>query len=232
MELVEVGDEHLVGEVIGLNGDMTSPSRSMKKPQACGPGRRCLRTGLPLSVELGPGLLRSIFDGIQRPLPVIEMRSGSFISRGLHLTPLYRKDRWSFHPHGQSRAIEVSGGAILGTVPETHIAGTPRDGPAGYVRDAHLGCPSAKNTPLTNRSPGCKTEQRRREIDHAAALAGAPAAPLPDRGWESRAADHRAARAGHLLPAGQRRRRRHPGRVWLRQDRHPAHHRQMGRCRR
>ena len=63
-------------------------------------------------------MLRSIFDGVQRPLPVIEMRSGTFIGRGVHLTPLYRKDRWSFTPL-LSEGDEVSGGAILGTVPET-----------------------------------------------------------------------------------------------------------------
>ena len=75
----------------------------MKKPPACSPGAPVYGTGLPLSVELGPGLLRSIFDGIQRPLPVIEMRSGSFIGRGVHLTPLYRKDQLEFHPQRQRR---------------------------------------------------------------------------------------------------------------------------------
>ncbi|MCD6290032.1 MAG: V-type ATP synthase subunit A, partial [Anaerolineae bacterium] len=62
--------------------------------------------------------LRSIFDGIQRPLPVLEMRSGSFIGRGVHLTPLYRKDRWSFTPKVKV-GDEVIGGTILGVVPET-----------------------------------------------------------------------------------------------------------------
>jgi V/A-type H+-transporting ATPase subunit A len=75
-------------------------------------------TGLPLSVELGPGLLTSIFDGIQRPLPVIEKRLGSFINRGMHLTPLYRKSKWAFTPTVKA-GDEVSAGTILGTVPET-----------------------------------------------------------------------------------------------------------------
>jgi V/A-type H+/Na+-transporting ATPase subunit A len=117
LELVEVGDEHLVGEVIGLEGDVIT-AQVYEETSGMRPGAPVFGTGLPLSVELGPGLLTSIFDGVQRPLPVIEMRSGSFIGRGTRLTPLYRKNRWKFTPKlkvGQA----VSGGMILGTVPET-----------------------------------------------------------------------------------------------------------------
>ena len=117
LELVEVGNEHLVGEVIGLNGEIIT-IQVYEETSGMQPGSPVFGTGLPLSVELGPGLLRSIFDGIQRPLPVIEMRSGSFISRGVHLTPLYRKDHWSFTPTVHT-GIDVHGGEILGTVPET-----------------------------------------------------------------------------------------------------------------
>jgi len=117
MELVEVGEEHLIGEVIGLNGDIIT-IQVYEETSGMHPGAPVFGTGLPLSVELGPGLLRSIFDGIQRPLPIIEMRTGSFISRGVHLTPLYRKDRWEFTPLMKEGTI-VSGGEIIGTVPET-----------------------------------------------------------------------------------------------------------------
>lgn len=117
MELVEVGEEHLIGEVIGLDGDVIT-IQVYEETSGMHPGSPVFGTGLPLSVELGPGLLRSIFDGIQRPLPVIEMRTGSFISRGVHLTPLYRKDRWSFTPTRKA-GDSVSGGEIIGTVPET-----------------------------------------------------------------------------------------------------------------
>jgi V/A-type H+/Na+-transporting ATPase subunit A len=117
MELVEVGDEHLIGEVIGLNGD-TITIQVYEETSGMQPGAPVFGTGLPLSVELGPGLLRSIFDGIQRPLPVIEMRTGSFISRGVHLTPLYRKAQWEFTPTRKVGDI-VKGGEIIGTVPET-----------------------------------------------------------------------------------------------------------------
>jgi V/A-type H+-transporting ATPase subunit A len=117
LELVEVGDEHLVGEVIGLNEDEFT-IQVYEETSGMRTGTPVFGTGLPLSVELGPGLLRSIFDGVQRPLPVIEMRSGSFISRGVHLTPLYRKEHWSFTPVAQVGQT-VSGGLILATVPET-----------------------------------------------------------------------------------------------------------------
>ena len=117
LELVEVGEEHLVGEVIGLNGD-TITAQVYEETSGMRPGAPMFGTGLPLSVELGPGLLTSIFDGVQRPLPVIEKRLGSFIDRGMHLTPLYRKAKWHFTPCVEVGA-EVTGGAILATVPET-----------------------------------------------------------------------------------------------------------------
>ena len=117
LELVEVGDEHLIGEVIGLQGDIIT-IQVYEETSGMRPGAPVFGTGLPLSVELGPGLLHSIFDGIQRPLPVIELRSGTYIGRGVHLTPLYRKDRWNFTPVAKVGDV-VSGGIILGTVPET-----------------------------------------------------------------------------------------------------------------
>ena len=117
LELVEVGEQHLVGEVIGMQGGVTT-IQVYEETSGMQPGAPVFGTGLPLSVELGPGLLKSIFDGVQRPLPVIEMRTGSFISRGMHLTPLYRKDRWDFTPWVKEGDV-VTGGTILGAVPET-----------------------------------------------------------------------------------------------------------------
>src|SRR5512147_1899803 len=117
LELVEVGEAHLVGEVIGLNGDLIT-IQVYEETSGMRPGSPVFGTGMPLSIELGPGLLRSIFDGTQRPLPVMEMRSGTFIGRGVRLTPLYRKERWSFTPLCKE-GDEVTTGTILGTVPET-----------------------------------------------------------------------------------------------------------------
>ncbi len=117
LELVEVGEDRLVGEVIGLNGD-TITAQVYEETSGMRPGAPIYGTGLPLSVELGPGLLKSIFDGVQRPLPLIEMESGSFIGRGIRLDPLYRKDVWKFTPVAKNGDV-VSGGAIIGTVMET-----------------------------------------------------------------------------------------------------------------
>jgi V/A-type H+-transporting ATPase subunit A len=117
LELVEVGEDHLVGEVIGLEGD-TITIQVYEETSGMRPGAPVYGTGMPLSVELGPGLLRGIFDGVQRPLPVMEQHSGSFIGRGMNLAPLDHQDRWHFTPRLQAGST-VSGGAILGTVPET-----------------------------------------------------------------------------------------------------------------
>lgn len=117
LELVEVGEERLVGEVIGLDGDIIT-AQVYEETSGMRPGAPMFGTGLPLSVELGPGLLKSIFDGVQRPLPLIEMESGSFIGRGMRLDPLYRKDRWRFTPKAKE-GDSVSAGTILGVVMET-----------------------------------------------------------------------------------------------------------------
>ena len=81
LELVEVGDERLVGEVIGLKGD-TITVQVYEETSGMQTGSPVYGTGLPLSVELGPGLIQSIYDGVQRPLPLIEKAQGSFINRG------------------------------------------------------------------------------------------------------------------------------------------------------
>ncbi len=117
LEVVEIGDEHLVGEVIGLEQDVIT-IQVYEETSGLHPGAPVYGTGLPFSVELGPGLLRSIFDGIQRPLPVLELRSGAFIGRGIKTTPLYRKDKWAFTPSAEA-GQDVQEGAVLGSVPET-----------------------------------------------------------------------------------------------------------------
>jgi len=119
LEVVEVGADRMVAEVIGLERDIMTV-QVYEETSGLRPGAPVFGTGMPLSVELGPGLLQSIFDGIQRPLPVLELRSGTFISRGIKATPLYRKQKWSFTPLAQAGDL-VHGGAILGIVPETSL---------------------------------------------------------------------------------------------------------------
>ena len=119
LEVVEVGDEHLVGEVIGLERDVIT-IQVYEETSGLRPGAPVYGTGMPLSVELGPGLLQSIFDGIQRPLPVLELRSGTFIGRGIKTTPLYRKQKWAFTPRVKAGDV-VQEGDILGVIPETPL---------------------------------------------------------------------------------------------------------------
>ena len=119
LEMVEVGKEHLVGEVIGLENDIMT-LQVYEETSGLRPGAPIYGTGMPLSVELGPGLLRSIFDGIQRPLPILEKRSGAFIGRGIKTTPLYHEEKWQFTPCVSVGDL-VQGGTVLGVVPETSL---------------------------------------------------------------------------------------------------------------
>jgi V/A-type H+-transporting ATPase subunit A len=117
LELVEVGDEHLVGEVIGLDGE-TITAQVYEETSGMQPGAPIFGTGLPLSVELGPGLIQSIYDGVQRPLPLIEEATGSFIRRGTSFDPISREKRWKYESKVKV-GDEVKGGMILGIAMET-----------------------------------------------------------------------------------------------------------------
>jgi len=109
-DLVFVGEQRLVGEVIELRGTRAS----------IGPGDPVVSTNAPLSVELGPGLIGSIYDGIQRPLEVLREKSGSFLTRGLTANALDRQRRWQFQPLVKEGQV-VKGGDIIGVVKETEI---------------------------------------------------------------------------------------------------------------
>ncbi len=133
-DLVRVGQERLVGEIIRLDGD-TAFVQVYEDTAGLTVGEPVISTGLPLSVELGPGMLNGIYDGIQRPLDKIREQSGDFIARGIEVSSLDRTRRWSFTP-SVGVGDEVGGSAILGTVPEfsfTHKILTP-PGAAGRIR--------------------------------------------------------------------------------------------------
>src|SRR5688500_7139173 len=117
LELVEVGDERLVGEVIGLRGDVITV-QVYEETSGMQTGAPIYGTGLPLSVELGPGLIQSIYDGVQRPLPLIEQAMGSFISRGARFDPISREKKWKYTPQVKV-GDEVKGGMVLGVAMET-----------------------------------------------------------------------------------------------------------------
>ena len=117
LELVEVGEDRLVGEVIGLKGDQMTV-QVYEETAGMQTGAPIYGTGLPLSVELGPGLMQSIYDGVQRPLPLIEQAVGSFITRGARFDPISREKKWKYTPKANV-GDEVKGGAILGVAMET-----------------------------------------------------------------------------------------------------------------
>ncbi|HHY11744.1 MAG TPA: V-type ATP synthase subunit A [Firmicutes bacterium] len=118
-DVVRVGDNNLIGEVIELKDD-TASIQVYEETSGVGPGEPVVSTGVPLSVELGPGLIGSIFDGIQRPLDVLADMAGDFISRGLEAPGLDREKKWHFVPSvevGQA----VSSGDIIGNVQESPV---------------------------------------------------------------------------------------------------------------
>ncbi len=118
-DVVRVSRNRLVGEVIELRGDKAS-IQVYEETSGLGPGEPVESTGAPLSVELGPGLIESIFDGIQRPLTVIAEKYGMHITRGVEMPSLNREREWAF----EARVIpgdRVQAGSVLGTVQESAV---------------------------------------------------------------------------------------------------------------
>ncbi|MCU0605827.1 MAG: V-type ATP synthase subunit A [Candidatus Edwardsbacteria bacterium] len=115
-DIVKVGKLGLVGEIIRLDGD-TAFIQVYEDTSGLFVGEPVLTTGEPLKVELGPGLLESIYDGIQRPLDAIKKAKGDFIARGVEVPSLNREKKWTFTPAVKA-GDEVAGGDLLGEVPE------------------------------------------------------------------------------------------------------------------
>ena len=118
-DVVRVSDKGLIGEIIELRGDKAS-IQVYEETSGLGPGEEVVSTGEPLSVELAPGLIQGIFDGIQRPLTTLYFQYGSRISRGVSVNNLDRNKKWRFVP-AVKVGDRVAEGDILGTVQETEI---------------------------------------------------------------------------------------------------------------
>jgi V/A-type H+-transporting ATPase subunit A len=118
-EVVKVGEEGLIGEIIELEGDKAT-IQVYEETAGMKPREAVLGTGMPLSVELGPGILKMIYDGIQRPLEVIESETGTFITRGVSVPSLDREKKWDFVPRASS-GITIAPGDFLGEVQETEV---------------------------------------------------------------------------------------------------------------
>jgi V/A-type H+-transporting ATPase subunit A len=118
-DVVRIGDIGLVGEIIRLEGD-TAQIQVYEDTTGIRPGEKIVNTNKPLSVQLGPGLLKSIYDGIQRPLDVLREQSGDFIGRGKIIPALDQKKKWDFVPV-KKKGDQVAPGEIIGEVQETQL---------------------------------------------------------------------------------------------------------------
>jgi len=118
-DVVRVGNENLLGEIIRLNEDIAT-IQVYEDTNGLKPGEKVISTAMPLSVELGPGLLKNIYDGIQRPLQTIYNQTGDFIERGVEAFSLDRDKKWKFKPKANV-GDNLKGGDVIGEVQETTI---------------------------------------------------------------------------------------------------------------
>jgi V/A-type H+-transporting ATPase subunit A len=155
-DVVKVGAEELNGEIIRLDGDQ-AVVQVYEDTSGLKVGEKVINTETPLSVELSPGLLSSIYDGIQRPLPLLVERSGSFISRGISVPGVNKEKKWDFVATAKI-GDRIAEGDILGTVKEYHIEHRIMVPPAisGTIREIRSGaftveepvCILEDNTPI------------------------------------------------------------------------------------
>ena len=134
-EVVLVGHERLIGEVIALARDEAT-IQVYEETEGVAPGDPLYATGEPLSIELGPGLLGGVFDGVQRPLRKLADEEGDFIGRGQRMTALDREKLWEFTPAIEA-GRDVREGDILGRVMETPALAHPIVVPAGVSGALH-----------------------------------------------------------------------------------------------
>lgn len=140
-DVVRVGHRKLIGEVIELKGDRAS-IQVYEETSGLGPGEPVVTTGVPLSVELGPGLIGAIFDGIQRPLDTISRIAGDFVTRGIDVPGLDHEKKWEFEPTVRV-GDRVEPGDVVGVVQETvlvkHKVMVPPDFKPGVVKEIRRG---------------------------------------------------------------------------------------------
>ncbi|OYR80884.1 V-type ATP synthase subunit A, partial [Halorubrum sp. E3] len=141
-DVVYVGDEGLMGEVIEIEGDLTTV-QVYEETSGVGPGEPVENTGEPLSVDLGPGMLDAIYDGVQRPLDVLEGKMGSpYLDRGVDAPGIDLEEKWEFEPEVEEGDV-VEPGDIVGVVEETvtidHKVMVPPDYEGGEVVAAEAG---------------------------------------------------------------------------------------------
>ncbi len=161
-ETVYVGEEKLIGEIIRLTGDVAF-IQVYENTSGLRPGEPVSATGQPLSVTLGPGMLGSVYDGVQRPLNRLGEMSGGFIRKGIQADPLDRKKKWRFKP-AIRKGQKVGPNDVLGTVPETPLVETkimvPPETPPGEIIEIQ---PEAEYT-VDDTIAVIETRRGRREV--------------------------------------------------------------------
>jgi V/A-type H+-transporting ATPase subunit A len=150
-DVVYVGEEGLMGEVIEIEGDITT-IQVYEETSDVAPGEPVENTGEPLSVDLGPGMLDSIYDGVQRPLDVLEESMGAFLDRGVDAPGIDLEAEWDFEPAVQA-GDEVGPGDVVGSVDETvsieHKVMVPPGYEGGEVVDVASGSHTVEDTVVT-----------------------------------------------------------------------------------
>ena len=146
-DVVKVSDKHLIGEIIEMHGDRAS-IQVYEETSGLGPGEEVVSTGMPMSVELGPGLISTIYDGIQRPLEKLYEISGNNILKGVEVHSLDREKKWKFEPL-RNVGDKVSSGDIIGKVQETDVVEcrimVPY-GVSGTIKEMFLGAFTVEET--------------------------------------------------------------------------------------
>jgi V/A-type H+-transporting ATPase subunit A len=157
-EVVRIGNEGLMGETIRLDGD-EAYIQTYEDTSGLKPGEKIVRTGEPLCVELGPGIIKNFYDGIQRPLLRIKEKSGDFIARGIDVPGLDYEAKWEFTPTVEV-GTEVEAGDVLGTVPEssvvTHKIMVPPS-TSGKIKDIKSGSLTVKDVVAVIEKDGKET---------------------------------------------------------------------------
>ncbi|MCS6787835.1 MAG: V-type ATP synthase subunit A, partial [Aigarchaeota archaeon] len=136
-EVVRVGREGLVGEVIKLTGDVAFV-QVYENTSGLSPGEPVVGTGAPLSVNLGPGMVGSVYDGVQRPLDRVASKVGPFVRRGVDVPSIPEDRKWHFVPTVK-RGDEVEAGSVIGEVQETPLVASkimiPPDATRGTIEE-------------------------------------------------------------------------------------------------
>ena len=224
-EMVYVGKENLVGEVIGLTSEKTT-IQVYEETSGLKPGEVVTGTGAPVSVTLAPGILDNIFDGIERPLSKIAERSGYYISRGISVDSLDTSKKWKTHMTVK-KGDRVLPGTIIAEVPETraivHKVMVPPD-TEGYVLDVVEDGEYTINEPLLTLQLLDGTEKK---ADHDPEMAYPCAETFCKALSCNQTSDHRTAYPGYHVPTGKGRYSGDPRRFWYRKDHDPASDRKM-----